>query len=140
MLDVVIDEYRRQGASPERILYKRPAGLRLRGPYNEDAFAIVLRNLIENALRHGSAGGKVDITAADGEIRIVNDCPALSLSELQAVRQRFGRGRTHAGGTGLGLSIVERMLAHMNGRLELASPAAGRSRGFEARILLSPQA
>ena len=140
VLDVVIDEYRRQGASPERIHYKRPAGLRLRGPYNEDAFAIVLRNLIENALRHGSAGGTVDIAATDGEIRIVNDCPALSTAELQAVRQRFGRGRTHAGGTGLGLSIVERMLAHMNGRLELASPAAGRSRGFEARILLSPQA
>ena len=140
VLDVVVDEYRRQGIPPQRIRYERPADLCLRGPYSEDAFAIVLRNLIENALRHGSPEGVVEIIAGAGEIRIVNDCPALSATELQAIRQRFGRGKTRASGTGLGLSIVERMLSHMNGRLELASPAAGRADGFEARILLSPPA
>ncbi|MBN9028940.1 MAG: sensor histidine kinase N-terminal domain-containing protein [Rhizobiales bacterium] len=135
VLDVVIDDFERQGASENRILYRRPADLRLVGPYNEDAFAIVVRNLIENALRHGRADTPVEVEASNGAIAIRNHCPALTVDELDTIRQRFGRGKTRATGTGLGLSIVDRMLAHMQARLDLRSPAPGREDGFEARIL-----
>jgi len=60
----------------------------------------------------------------------------MSAIELAAIRKRFGRGRTEAEGSGLGLSIVDRLLGQMNGQLILASPATGRSDGFEARIEL----
>lgn len=135
VLDVVVDDFERQGASDNRIRYHRPEELRIVGRYNEDAFAIVIRNLIENALRHGLPDTPVEIEASNSAIVIRNDCPALTVDELQAIRQRFGRGKTRANGTGLGLSIVDRMLTHMQARLDLRSPATGRENGFEARIL-----
>ena len=104
----------------------------LEGSYSEDAFAIVLRNLIENALSHGRKEEPVDIRLEKGGVvRIVNGAAALSPAELTAIRKRFGRGATSSPGSGLGLSIAERLLQQMNAGFEVLSPATGRDEGFE---------
>jgi two-component system OmpR family sensor kinase len=105
------------------------------GPYSEDAFAIVLRNLIENALVHGDLDKPVEVLVEEGGVvRIVNGAAVMTESELMAIRKRFSRGRTEATGSGLGLSIVDRLLGQMNAQLVLLSPATGRSDGYEAKI------
>lgn len=138
VLDMVLTDFWRSMADPTRLVFHRTADAQLTGPFSEDAFAIVLRNLIENALVHGTAGEPVEVFLENGgPVRIVNAAPAMTEAELAAIRKRFSRGKTEAAGSGLGLSIVERLLAQMNGRLVLVSPASGRNDGFEARIFLS---
>jgi len=101
-----------------------------------DAFAIVLRNLIENALLHGRVREPVEIHLTEaGNVRIRNGAPALAEAELAAVRKRFSRGRTMAAGSGLGLAIAERLLAQMQASLVLTSPIPGRIDGFQADIV-----
>ncbi len=115
--------------------FHREAGALLEGSYSEDAFAIVLRNLIENALLHGRPDKSVDIRLEKkGEVRIINGAAALTPDELATIRKRFGRGATASPGSGLGLSIAERLLRQMNARFEVLSPAQDREDGFEVVV------
>ncbi|WP_377291670.1 sensor histidine kinase [Rhizobium sp. SG2393] len=135
VIDLVVTDFRRSLDEPGRLEVSRAPGARLFEAADPDAFAIALRNLIENAVRHGSADEAVTIRLEeDGALSITNGCPPLSPEELTLIRRRFSRGRTQAQGSGLGLSIVDRLLRQMRAELHLASPAPGRADGFEARI------
>jgi len=132
VLDLVVMDFQRSAPGASRLQLHRAPGAALTGNYSEDAFAIVLRNLIENALLHGDRDETVDISLeAGGVVRIVNGAAVLSPDELAAVRKRFGRGATTSPGSGLGLSIAERLLQQMNAGFEVRSPATGRLGGFE---------
>lgn len=138
VLEMVVTDFWRGMSQPERLVLHRDHEAQLVGPFSEDAFAIVLRNLIENALVHGRSTEPVEVfLERDGLVRVVNGATALTENELVSIRRRFSRGKTEASGSGLGLSIVERLLGQMNGRLELISPATDRKDGFEARIYLT---
>ncbi|THD84773.1 hypothetical protein E7811_03325 [Aliigemmobacter aestuarii] len=79
---------------------------RLEVAADPDALAILLRNLIENALEHGT--GDVRITVlADGRMAIENPASRPDLPEA-----RFARG-PGSSGAGLGLSIVEALASAM---------------------------
>ena len=137
VLDMVLTDFWRSMAQPQRLILHRAEGAKLTGPFSEDAFAIVLRNLIENALVHGKPGEPVEVFLQDGgPVRVINASAVMSEGELATIRKRFSRGKTNAAGSGLGLSIVERLLGQMGGRLVLLSPAEGRKDGFEARVEL----
>lgn len=137
ILDMVLTDFWRGMTEPQLLVLHRAEGAKLTGPFSEDAFAIVLRNLIENALVHGRPGTPVEVFLDNGgPVRIVNASAVISESELATIRKRFSRGRTEAAGSGLGLSIVERLLGQMGGKLMLLSPAQGRGDGFEARLEL----
>ncbi|HVK91008.1 MAG TPA: HAMP domain-containing sensor histidine kinase, partial [Mycoplana sp.] len=139
VLELVVLDFQRDPQFAGRLRFERAAGATLRHPASEDGFAIALRNLIENALVHGAAGAPVEVRLErDGTVRIVNDGQVLADWELELIRKRFGRGRTAASGSGLGLSIAERLLGHMQARLELLSPPPGRQSGLEARIRFEP--
>lgn len=134
VLDMVVDDFRRENGTDNRLEY----GVDDLPPIavDPDAFGIVLRNLIENALIHGDPDRPVRIVGEkDGTIRIINGCPVIPPAELAALRQRFRRGRTQAAGSGIGLAIAERVVTQTGGRLELLSPAQGEAGGFEARIV-----
>jgi two-component system OmpR family sensor kinase len=137
VLEMVMTDFWRSMAEPQRLVLHRLPDVGLIGPFSEDAFAIVLRNLIENALVHGRPKEPVEVfLESGGVVRVVNGAAPMTGHELDSIRKRFSRGRTEAVGSGLGLSIVERLLGQMNGRLVLLSPAGGRNDGFEARIHL----
>ena len=59
VLDLVVTDFER--SDPARLRFHREAGAVLAGSYSEDAFAIVLRNLIENAVLHGRPDEPVEI-------------------------------------------------------------------------------
>ncbi|HEY4452428.1 MAG TPA: ATP-binding protein [Solirubrobacteraceae bacterium] len=71
-------------------------------------------NLIDNAIAHNLAGGRIDVTTATEAgtalLSVANDGPPIAPEELDRFRapfQRLGAARTAAGdGHGLGLSIV----------------------------------
>ncbi|MBU1316253.1 MAG: sensor histidine kinase [Alphaproteobacteria bacterium] len=134
ILDMVVGDFKLYDRA-NRLLYTNPSGADLRGPYSIDAFAIAVRNLIENALKHGNPDTAVEIEVQPGGVvRIVNGSDIVAPEDLTHLRQRFVRGKSASPGSGLGLSIADRLLAQMNAELLLCSPATGRENGFEAVI------
>ena len=100
-----------------------------------DAFAILLRNLIENALRHGAAEAPVDVAlSADGMLSVANDGPTVPADRLASLTERFERAGITGDGSGLGLAIVAAIADRTGARLDLLSPRRGRTTGFEARF------
>ena len=92
----------------------------------------MLDALIENALRYG--GGEVTVVARPGGIEVLDRGPGLAGDELEAVFERFHRGRAgRAGpsGTGLGLAIARELARRWGGEVELANRSDG---GAAARI------
>jgi two-component system phosphate regulon sensor histidine kinase PhoR len=94
----------------------------------------LFENLIENALKYGASGGKVEVSlttesTAEGapEIRVaVRDYgPGIAPEHLPRLTERFYRvdvGDSRAqGGTGLGLSLVKHILNRHRGRLLIES-------------------
>lgn len=138
VLDFLVEEFQRAQHtvhSDGRIDYARDPKASLLRPINEDAFAIVMRNLIENALLHGAQNEPVLIrVSANGTIRIVNGGKSLSSEEIVRVQKRFGRGATASLGSGLGLPIAIEIANQMHAQLSFSSPAKGREDGFEAEL------
>jgi two-component system OmpR family sensor kinase len=133
VLDLLVEEYQRNMQNDERIIYERSAEARLVKPVNEDAFAIVIRNLIENALLHGKQDEPVLIRVGkDSTIHIINGGKSLSSEELANAQKRFGRGTTTVPGSGLGMPIAIEIAEQMHAHLQFLSPATGSTDGFEA--------
>lgn len=102
-----------------------------------DIFAILLRNLVDNALRYGAAGTLVDVSLTDDGVLIVaNDGPVVSQDILDRLTNRFERAATRGDGSGLGLAIVAAIAERMGSRLHLQSPRTGQSGGFEVRLTM----
>ena len=95
-----------------------------------DALALLLRNLLENALRYTPAGGQVQCTwgAAGTAVLSVEDSgPGIAAEERERVLDRFYRvPGTSAHGSGLGLAIVAAVARQHQARLVLdESPQLG---------------
>ena len=75
----------------------------------EAVIAVVLGNLLGNAIRYTSSG-EVRIEVEKGRVRILDTGPGIAEDELPQVFDRHFRGRDAGGkGSGLGLSIVKRL-------------------------------
>lgn len=121
---------------PGRIVLTLPEG-EVNSFLDPDAFAILVRNLIENAIKHGASQEPVEINlSADGTLRICNGGKVVPADQLVQLRNRFARSKTNANGSGLGLAIAEAIATGANIRLHLLSPATGRQDGFEAVLNL----
>lgn len=102
--------------------------------------AIVLDNLIENALAYSPAGTTVTVEwGADGRsayLAVLDEGPGLDQGEEERAFERFYRGRaSHGGhpGTGLGLSLVEKLTERWHGTCRLANRPTGGARA-EVRL------
>jgi len=101
----------------------------------------VFRNLLENAVRHTRAGGKVQVKIAEGyegtTIEVTDDGEGIPPEALPRIFERFYRADTararHAGGTGLGLAIVKHLIGAMGGHVSAESELG---RGTTVRVLL----
>jgi two-component system, OmpR family, sensor histidine kinase QseC len=86
------------------------AALPLRG--DADLLAVLLRNLLDNAVRHAPEGSAVTLRFGTESIEVDNDGPALSAETLAHLGERFHRvGGSLESGSGLGISIAMRIVA-----------------------------
>ncbi|WP_343136933.1 sensor histidine kinase [Luteibacter rhizovicinus] len=111
----------------------------------EAALGAMLRNLLENALRHVQAGGQVSLSIAQDAkevtIDVVDDGPGIPPERRELVFARFHREPGTGGdGFGLGLSIVQRA-AHFHGAtIDLLDSPLGRGLRVRVRIPNNGQA
>ena len=102
-----------------------------------DAFGILCRNLVENALRHGAETAPVEVTlTADGRLTVANDGPVVPPDALDRLTARFERAGASTDGSGLGLAIVAAIADRIGSQLVLESPRPGAASGFQASVRL----
>lgn len=130
---LVVDDFSQQSDIGTRLKFEAEDEESCWVAMDEDAVAIVLRNVIENAVHHGKSDQPIEVRVGrDHTIRVTNACDALPRSALRELTRRFRRGDARqAAGSGLGLTIVDMIMAQAGGSLALASPAQGRPDGFE---------
>lgn len=87
---------------------------------------VLLRNLLDNAVRYAPEGSTVHLRFAGDRLAVENDGAALPAETLAALGQRFHRADGQAeSGSGLGVSIVQR-IAELHGlRLHYLARADG---------------
>jgi two-component system sensor histidine kinase QseC len=77
-----------------------------------DLLAVLLRNLLDNAVRYAPAGSSVLLRFGPAGLSVENDGAPLSAEALARLGERFHRVDGQAeGGSGLGVSIVQRIAA-----------------------------
>lgn len=134
---VVIDDMRR-GLPQDRISLSMPEPP-VMSDIDPNAAGILCRNLVENALRHGSQLSPVEVTLdPDGLLTVSNDGPVVPPEMLAKLANRFERAGTSAPGSGIGLSIVSTIADRLGSSLTLRSPRPGTQSGFEASVRLTP--
>lgn len=132
---VVADDVGRMGA-PGRIALTLPDAP-VMSDLDPDAFGILCRNLLENALRHGAEAAPVAVTLkADGQLIVANDGRVVPREALDRLTARFERAGARSDGSGLGLAIVAAIAERIGSRLVLESPRPGSAFGFQASVRL----
>jgi len=113
-----------------------------------DELIRLFENLVENALKYGARGKRVEATlaregagaASEAVVTIRDFGPGIAAEHLPRLTERFYRVDAETsraeGGTGLGLAIVKHILSRHRGRLAIDSEI-GKGAAFTARIPLS---
>jgi two-component system OmpR family sensor kinase/two-component system sensor histidine kinase QseC len=105
-----------------------------------DMLKILMRNLLDNAVRYTPNGGMVKVKAGsdDGKVTLVIDDsgPGIPMQDRQRVFERFVRGDT-AGqkGSGLGLSIVKNIVEQHQANITLGDSPLG---GLRVTVAFKP--
>ena len=94
-----------------------------------EGLRLMLRNLVDNAIKYGPSGGRVDVaTGVDVEsrkawLRVSDAGPGIPEADRQRVFDRFFRRPGHAAdGSGLGLAIVREIATRHGATVALVSP------------------
>ena len=103
--------------------------------------ATMIRNLLDNALRHTPHGGRIDIGVyrQDGSavLQIEDTGPGIATADLEKIFEPFFRGsRPEGEGTGLGLSIVKRIVENLGGEITLENILGAGQSGVRATVRL----
>ncbi len=107
---------------------------------NPAALGILIRNLIDNAIRYSDPTGEVRVSISEAEransigpvLHIQDSGPGISPKERGRVFNRFYRiPGTRADGSGLGLSIVKRVAELHGARIELGD---GEPKGLLVKV------
>lgn len=131
---MIADDFERAGEG--RVSVSLPDAP-VRSNLDPDAVGILLRNLVENALKHGARDRPVLVSLTpEGALRVANDGPPLPADAIDRLMRRFERGNARIGGTGLGLAIVKVICERTGARIDVHSPRLGQPDGVEMTIRL----
>ena len=89
-----------------------------------DAIAMMLRNLVENAIRHTPHHGRITTSLVrlpngDAELHVRDNGPGIAVADRETVFDRFVRLDPAQLGSGLGLAIVRRIVEIHGGTISL---------------------
>lgn len=99
-------------------------------PIHRELLSQAITNLLDNAIRHGGAGGEVTLRLADGDavrIQVEDRGAGIAAADRGQALKRFGRLDTARSipGAGLGLTLIEAVARLHGGRFELDDNAPG---------------
>ena len=134
---------RQRLAALARLARQRDVSLDLDAPdtlvalVDRSAFASVVDNLVDNAIRHRSSGGRVGVRLAahdDGfDLSVRDDGRGIDEADRERVFERFVRlPGAHGVGSGLGLAIVRQVLQTQGGTIRFIEGLSGRGVGLQA--------
>ena len=88
---------------------------------------ILIRNLVDNAIRYTADGGQVKLSFSNTDttvcLEVIDSGPGIPVDQRQRVFERFVRGDTgESNGCGIGLSIVKRIAELHHAQVELDDP------------------
>jgi Signal transduction histidine kinase len=136
LLRLIVDEFKR--SYPHAVIHlKIPDTETFISNLDADAFAILVQNLLDNALKYGDSHAPLEVSFSAGTLSIVNKAAIIPADQLAQLRRRFVRNNTQVDGSGLGLAIVDAIVTGSGATMTLHSPATHRSDGFEVRISFS---
>jgi len=123
-------ESARHGSSIQRHVRAQPVQDRI----DIDMLGVLMRNLIDNGLRHAKRALWIDLTTDGSEVAFVvrDDGDGMSPEAISRAGDRFFRADSSQSGSGLGLAMVKRIVDVLGGRLEFTRPATGT--GFTVRV------
>ena len=103
-----------------------------------DGLRAMLGNLVDNALRYGQVGGRVDVDLVaqndNAIITVTDNGPGIPADARARAMERFHRlAGAETPGSGLGLAIVKEVAESHGGRIELGDSAGG---GLSVRVSL----
>ncbi|CAK9886833.1 MAG: Sensor protein QseC [Candidatus Erwinia impunctatus] len=88
--------------------------------------SLMMRNLIDNAIRYSLPAGRITLTLAPGKITVEDQGPGVSAEALSRLGERFYRPPgQHKTGSGLGLSIVNQIARFHQIQVSFRNPPAG---------------
>jgi PAS domain S-box-containing protein len=108
----------------------------------------IVVNLVDNAIKYGSPGGRVTVILAREEpeavLRVQDTGIGIPAADLERIFDRFhqdhgSRGRS-SGGLGIGLSLVKGLVGLHAGTVSVFSPAPGGGSEFVVRLPLAAAA
>jgi two-component system phosphate regulon sensor histidine kinase PhoR len=114
---------------------------------DRDELIQLVQNLVENAIRYGASGKKIDVRVKPRPagrpvalIEVQDYGPGIAAEHLPRLTERFYRVDVGASrqmkGTGLGLAIVKHILQRHGGQLKVTS-AAGKGAMFSIEVPLA---
>ncbi|MCB1917785.1 MAG: sensor histidine kinase N-terminal domain-containing protein [Rhodocyclaceae bacterium] len=100
---------------------------------------VLVRNLVDNAVRHSPAGGLVRVVVAGAppdavELVVADQGPGVAPAQRSRLGERFWRGGATGGGSGLGLSIVKRIALLHHSEPQFGDGADGRGLAVRLRF------
>lgn len=138
--DIVLDEVRGRGPTELTVDVSRVSAAQVIGDAGQ--LTRVVRNLLDNALRHGSS--RIDIELAEGDdsavLTVTDDGPGVPAELRERIFERFARAddarEASTGGTGLGLAIARELVQLHGGSLVLDADHVGGA-SFVVRLPLA---
>lgn len=117
-------------AAHEKRVVVAVSGAEVHLPGSPEVLYLLIRNLLENSIRHVAECGHVALDIRRDPqallLSVSDDGPGIPSGERARAFERFYRiPGSGSGGSGLGLSIVGRIVELLGGTIELTAPAAG---------------
>jgi two-component system sensor histidine kinase QseC len=128
VVDLVLEDLAQ--AAREKQVKVTASGCEQLLPGSPEMLYLLIRNLVENSVRHVRERGRValDVSrrARSAVLKISDDGPGIPIEERSRALERFYRvPGSPSGGSGLGLSIVGRVVELLAGEIELSTPVTG---------------
>ncbi|WP_428944593.1 quorum sensing histidine kinase QseC [Pantoea sp. FN060301] len=121
----VIDHYGKSQAAGVNIILEAPDKPVIRQG-QPTLLALMVRNLVDNAIRYSPPGGEVWLMLGPGQFQVMNSGDGLSREALERIGERFYRppGQEKSG-SGLGLSIVSQIARLHAMEVSVEAPVEG---------------
>ena len=92
-------------------------------PADSERLKQVFLNLLDNAMKHGGDGGRIDVSLRQEEgivrIRVRDYGHGIPEAELPHVKEKFYKGSSKNRGTGIGLAVCDEIVARHGGTLTI---------------------